>query len=532
MQFRYLEDGVKIVLLALVYIATARFGLSLGAVAGVATAVWAPTGISLAVLLIWGYRLWPGISVGALLSNLSVGVPFLAALGISLGNTLEAVLGVYLLTRFAKFHPSMERVKDILALLFFAATLSTLVSATIGTASAWLGGVIPSNHFVTAWWTWWVGNSMGDLIIAPVIFTWSVRYPLSSRRILEAIFLLLVLGFVSEIVFGGFFFFERIPYPLTFLVFPIFIWAALRFRPRLVSIAVFEVAAIAIWNTLHQSIPFARGDLTENLLVLQIFMGVLAMTSFVLAATVTQSRRAEEALSEKAVELERSNKELVQFAAVVSHDLQEPLLKIIAFGDRLKATSLSALGEKGADYLDRMQKAAYRMRQLIDDLLTLSRVTKTKKPLVPVSLETVLKKVLSEMEIRIKESKASVEVKPLPILMGDEMQLHQVFQNLISNALRYRKKDEAPQILIKSQDLNNGFTEIIVEDHGIGFDEEYRERIFEPFERLDPEIANEGTGMGLAICKKIAERHGGDITAKSRPGVGSTFIITLPLSEP
>ncbi|HEY9614124.1 ATP-binding protein [Allocoleopsis sp.] len=242
-------------------------------------------------------------------------------------------------------------------------------------------------------------------------------------------------------------------------------------------------------------------------------------------------------------ELARSNGELEKFAHVASHDLQEPLRKIISFGDRLQAKYGEVLTEQGCDYLERMQKAAERMQTLIHDLLTLSRITTKAQPFVPVNLAQIVQEVLSDLEVRIEQSNGQVEVGGLPILDADPLQMRQLMQNLISNALKFHPKVQSPKVRIESQCLKGEdlvllgnsakptLCQIRVEDNGIGFDEQYLERIFNPFQRLHGRHDYEGTGMGLAICRKIVERHNGSITAQSTLGQGSTFIVTLPLKQ-
>jgi PAS domain S-box-containing protein len=240
-------------------------------------------------------------------------------------------------------------------------------------------------------------------------------------------------------------------------------------------------------------------------------------------------------------ELARSNDELEKFAHIASHDLQEPLRKIQAFGDRLKTKYHETLTDQGRDYLERMQNAASRMQALIDDLLTLSRITTKAQPFVPVDLAQIVQDVLSDLEVRIEETNAQVDVGLLPTIAADPLQMHQLLQNLISNALKFSAKGELPQVKIYSQLLTSEekpalgnaamLCQIFVEDSGIGFDEKYLDRIFNIFQRLHGRSEYEGTGIGLAICRKIAERHGGTITAKSTPGNGATFIVTLPLKH-
>ncbi len=234
--------------------------------------------------------------------------------------------------------------------------------------------------------------------------------------------------------------------------------------------------------------------------------------------------------------LQRSNRELEQFASVASHDLQEPLRKIQAFGDRLMTRCAGELGEQGRDYLARMQSSATRMRSLIDALLSFSRVTTKAQPFASVDLNAIAKDVLSDLEDRIHRMGGRVDLGPLPTLEADGSQMRQLLQNLIGNGLKFARPDEPPIVQVASRELpaEEGAIprcEISVADNGIGFEEVYLDRIFELFQRLHGRQEYEGTGMGLAICRKIAERHGGTITAKSAPNEGASFIVTLPLRQ-
>jgi len=232
--------------------------------------------------------------------------------------------------------------------------------------------------------------------------------------------------------------------------------------------------------------------------------------------------------------LSRSNRELEDFAYVASHDLQEPLRKVTAFGDRLKAKYSEVLDETGRDYVERMQNAAGRMSVLINDLLTYSRVTTKTQPLAEVDLEKTTREVLEDLQVRIEELDATVDVGPLPCVRGDALQMRQLMQNLISNSLKFRKPDTPPVIRIYSRPADEDATdaaggdtavEVVVEDNGIGFDEKYADQIFGMFQRLHGRGEYEGTGIGLAVCRKIAERHGVVLKAKSTAGGGSQFAI-------
>ena len=260
------------------------------------------------------------------------------------------------------------------------------------------------------------------------------------------------------------------------------------------------------------------------------------IASFGLAYSAYQllkrQRRNAATLEQLNTELGRSNRELQDFASVASHDLQEPLRKIQAFGDRL-ATRQEQLDEDGRLYLSRMLDASRRMRTLIEDLLQFSRVTTKAQPFKRTSIKRVIAGVLSDLEVRIADSGATVTVKSLPVVQADELQMRQLFQNLISNALKFHTPDTPPVVTITGKsfrDVEVPYAEITVTDNGIGFDEKYRDRIFTIFQRLHGRDEYEGTGIGLAVVKKIVDRHSGTITAHSTPGEGATFIITLPLA--
>ena len=245
---------------------------------------------------------------------------------------------------------------------------------------------------------------------------------------------------------------------------------------------------------------------------------------------ISDRKQAEEKLKVFAGKLEHSNKELEQFAFIASHDLQEPLRKIQAFGDMLGKNWSDKLDKQGKDYLTRMQNAAKRMQGLIADLLKYSRVATRPEPLGDVDLREAVIEVVSDLEIKIQRLGADVEVLELPVVKAAKSQIYQLFQNLIANSLKFHRDGDRPHIKIYSRRTDNDYR-IFVEDNGIGFDEIYLDRIFAPFQRLHGRSVYEGTGMGLAICRKIVEQHGGVITAKSKPGEGSAFIITLPAKQ-
>jgi PAS domain S-box-containing protein len=250
----------------------------------------------------------------------------------------------------------------------------------------------------------------------------------------------------------------------------------------------------------------------------------------VIARDIRERKRAEHELHEAMRHLAESNRELEDFAYVASHDLQEPLRKIQAFGDLLKSKHADALPEQARDYIDRMQSAARRMQILINDLLSFSRVTTKAQPFVHVELREIAREVAHDLEIRTQESQGQIIIGELPGIDADPLQMRLLMQNLLANALKFQRPDVPPVVHIDGA-VENGMCRITVRDNGIGFEEKYAERIFTMFERLHGRAAYEGTGIGLAICRKIAHRHGGEITAMSTPGEGSTFVVMLPAAH-
>ena len=294
---RRLNEVGCILVLAAVYFGAAKFGLSLAFVNASATAIWPPTGIALAALLLWGYRLWPGILLGAFLANITTQGTLLTSLGIATGNTLEALLGVWLVNQLANGRHAFEQARDIFKFILLAALVSTALSATFGATSLSLGGFARWNNYVPIWTTWWLGDALSALIVTPLIVIWSTAPFLqwNRRRLLEAAAIFAGLLLVSLMAFGG-----QVNNPssqyVRLLLLPMALWAAYRFRHFGAINAVFVVSCLAIWGTLHGFGPFVFADPNESLMFLQSYLGVFTATNLILGALVSERAKTEQRL--------------------------------------------------------------------------------------------------------------------------------------------------------------------------------------------------------------------------------------------
>lgn len=282
--------AAELLALAALYVGAARIGLAIDAVAGFATLVWAPSGIALAALLLRGHRLWPGVLVGAFVANALTGAPVLVALGIATGNTLEALVGAYALRRIPGFRASLDRVIDALGLIVLAGVLSTVISATIGVASLHMGGIVSTAELGRAWRAWWVGDVIGDLLVAPAILVWAARPAVrpASRHLVETIALVLAVIVIGFLVFRT----RTDAFHQAYLIFPLLVWAALRYGPRGAASAALAVSIIAVWGTATGRGPFVQTALYDSLFALQAFMGVTAATFLVLGSSIAERRAA------------------------------------------------------------------------------------------------------------------------------------------------------------------------------------------------------------------------------------------------
>jgi signal transduction histidine kinase len=523
------RDLTALVLLAALYIAAGRFGLGLDAVSGFATLVWAPSGIALAFLLHFGLRLWPGVAAGALVVNLWAGAPPVAALAIAAGNTLEPVIAVLLMRRLC--FGGMLRVRDALMLFAVAAVFSTTISATIGTLSLTFTGVVPGDRFGITWLSWWLGDAIGDLIVAPLLITWMMSGPhrIARSRWLEAAALLVVLVITSFFVFGRRAPAEPVVFLQPYLLTPSLIWAAVRFRQRGAATAVFIASIIAVWGTINSTGPFVSGVLSERLSALQALMAMMAITFLVLGAVAAERAQAEQELTQAKDAAEAASNAKSRFLAVVSHELRTPLSGITGYAALLLEEVSGELNKLQAGYIDRIRTAAWHLTSIIDGILTFSRAEAGRDE---VRLETVdaggltrETAALLTPQVIQKSLTMHVDVPAEALLVRTDVgKLRQIMLNLIGNAVKFSDRGT---ISVTVRPAGERF-HIIVSDQGPGIPLHRQQEIFEPFTQLSNSNGRGGTGLGLSASRMLAELLGGSISVRSEEGQGCTFRVDLP----
>ncbi len=503
-------------ILSTVYVVVAKLGLTLDAVGGFATLVWAPSGLSLAAVLLFGYPIAPGVFCGALVVNLWMGAPVGAAFGIAVGNTLEAILGAYAVRRLGGFQRAFDSLRHVLALLVPAAIASTLVSALVGVTSLATAGIVSVDQFLRTWRTWWVGDMLGVIVLAPLLLSWaSVRgIKVTVLRLVEAIALSGLL-----LVFGVAVFFQTLwadAYPSTYLLFPVFIWAALRFGFRGATMATAIALGIAIWGTARGLGPFARpGEtLTGRLLALQTFMGCAALTPLVAAGALSDRNRAIQARE--------------QLVATVSHDLKNPLGAIRMSADALSRTLPEVRVNRVERHVQLVVRSVDRMTRFIGALLDASAIDAGRMAMDvhPEGVWALVMDAVDTMRPMTAAKKQSLQVEGNERLqvMCDRTRVLQVLANLIGNAIKFT--GEGGRIAVKVEQVRDA-VHFSVEDTGKGIDPGQLRHVFERYWHAD-RAAGGGTGLGLDIAKGIVEAHGGKVWAHSQVGVGSQFHFTLP----
>lgn len=525
--------GIKVFLSVVfvnAYFLAAKISLPWASLHGSVSPVWVPTGIAIATVFLLGFEFSWSILVGAFLANYFLTpVGFGVSFGIAAGNALEAYVAAKLLHRFAPDISRFNQVSSVFRFLLIACAIAPAVSASIGVLSLSLGDSNTTDP-AKLWFTWWVGDGVGALLIAPFIFILSEfdRRCLSFRNILEAGFLIsatvltahalysVPMAGIPTLSYGSF----------RYLAMPISILAAVRFREFLSPTLLLVFAAFAVWGTSRGLGPFAGSNANDSLLSLQLSLFVRATTFYIFSALFSERARTLSALQKASFKLESANRELNNFATTASHDLRSPLKTITSFLVLIDEKVEKQNDSEMREFIQHALKASKRLQAVIEDLLRMARLGTEPEKDSNVDLNEVLRDVTSNLYSQLEKTGGEIKVAPLPVVYANRSRLLLLFQNLIDNSIKF-KRESNPVIQIGAEKKPGGWL-VKVTDNGIGIPDKAKDRIFQAFVRLNSREKFEGSGLGLATCKKIIDIIGGRMWFESKEGTGTTFFILFP----
>jgi signal transduction histidine kinase len=514
--------------LLLIYFAAGKFGLSFfGIIHPNASAVWLPTGVAIAALLLFGFRLAPSVFVGAFLVNVTTAGSIPSSLGVAVGNTLEGVVAVALINRLAGGWRAFGSASGIWKFAGLSA-LSTTISATLGVASLTLGGFAATEDEAEIWFTWWLGDWAGAVLVAPLIVLWWTdrSWGWSRQQVREAVSLLLAIGAVGALTF-----FQPVlaRYPLPFLCLAPLVWGALRFGPREIATAVALLAIVATAATATARGPFSLPTPNESLLVLQAFLVLIALTALPMAALTVERRVLLERERAAHAEADGALRTKDEFLAILSHELRNPLAAIST------AAAVLDTGQPARDDVARLVASIRRQSQhlarLIDDLLDIGRITANRLSLrtEPVDLGCAVRSAVEALaDARgLSAGRIALELEAVWI-DADPVRVTQIVENLVGNALKHTPTGKAIRVAVRAVDA---VAELRVVDEGLGIPPELLPSVFEPFTQGEQGLdrSRGGLGLGLTLVRRLTELHGGTIEVHSR-GIdrGSEFVVRFP----
>lgn len=537
---RSISYAGDLVAIGAIYFALAKGGLALASIHPSATPIWPPTGVALAAVLLRGYRIWPAIFTAAMVANATTAGSVATSMGIATGNSLEAVVGAYIINRWSGGCNTFSTPNSVAKFALICVVIATPISASIGLTSLAIVGYIEPKNFADAWITWWLGDATGALVITPVIVLWAAghHYAFSRNEFLETVGVLATAAAVGLIAFSPLI--EQTPGrdPLGFLAILPMLWAALRRGPRDTATVALVLAGTTIWGTLMGGGPFTSGDLNSSFLLVLMFLISITVPSLLLSADVEVRKKAEESLRRAQIELERKVAERTQelelanaaksrFLAMASHDLRQPLHALGLFVAQLR-TPLNS--EERTKTIERVDAARKEMDEMFNSLLDISRLDAgmltpkiTEFPIAHLlqKLETTFNQATREKSLQLRVRRSNAWVR------SDAMLLERILLNLVSNAVRYTLRGG----IIVGCRRRGEKLRIEVWDTGPGIPEDQKQNIFGEFLQVPAQERNRGLGLGLAIVDRLRLLLDHQIDLASRVGRGSRFAIELPMVD-
>lgn len=535
-----------IALVAIVYFVGARFGLAVSAINKFAALVWLPSGIALASMLIFGRWIWPAIFIGAFAINFLTGAPAFVAVGVAIGNTFESYFGAYLCRYRLEFSNSLEKIEDVRRLVLVAMTC-TMLSATIGVLSLWLGGVLQVSQLSTSWMQWWAGDALGTLALAPLLLVLSARVSIprlsfNAAGWFEKIAFVVTLVGVSWLVLSS----SPVLIPLTggkslYLLVPVLLWGAMRFGQRGSVVSSLVICLFAAWNTSHAIGPFVGSDLVANVFHMIIFSIAMLVMSLFVGAIVSTREIEQLRLKQNEIELiaakaaaESANLAKSEFLANMSHELRTPLTAVVGSSALVARENVSLADRE--HYLSVINRNSEAITRLISEFLDLSKVEAGKLELnlretaVDDLIEDIKTTVASSATEKQIELRFAVDPDVPEIVVTDAFRLRQVLINIIGNAIKFTAQGSVTVRVQMLSDVEKPLLQFLVIDTGIGISKTNGEKLFIPFSQVDSSFRRQhgGAGLGLVLSRRLARLLGGDLKLlDSVIGQGSTFRITI-----
>jgi len=531
-QARSVHRAAQVALLAAVYFAAAKVSLLVAIPPGYATAIWPPSGIALAALLLWGNRLWVGVWIGSFAANLTIEGAVLASAVIATGSTLQTVVVAALIRRELGVPRRFTQVREVLSFVGIAAA-GAIIAPTVALLPLAILFPLPASELASNWWTWWQGDACGMLIFAPLVLSWSAPGIVwRPRKVFEAVVFALLLLAAGEVVFTA------------------------GFGAREVTTTSAVICAMALWYTLRADIgPFSNLPQNEALLLLLVFVSTVVVTGLMLSAVLAQLEASRDELemrvhertkllAESKAELvrakeeaERASESKSQFLANMSHELRTPLNSLLILARLLADNMQGNLNPKQVRFAQTIYESGTDLLNLINDILDLAKIESgaiTALHIAPARFEDLradLERTFRQMA-QEKGLEFSIDIAPgLPLtIRTDATRLKQVLKNLLANAFKFTRQGTV-RLRIAPQAV--GSVRFSVTDTGIGISPDKQQLIFEAFQQADGTTSRQygGTGLGLSISRELTRLLGGELQVASEPGKGSTFTLILPLSD-
>jgi signal transduction histidine kinase len=558
------SNDVRIILVAVLYFISAYFGLLLAFHDPITSPVWPPVGIGFALVLFLGTRTWPGITIGSLiaymlvfwLNGITINIGTIQAfIVIAIGNTVEILVGQYLLKTFIKDEDPFKNTQNTFVFLIIALTMC-LIGSSLGTYSLFLNGLITRQDFISQWFFWWIPNVTSVLLFTPFILSWKrkFRVRMTRNRIIESLIFLFCLV-VFTIVISHEELAPTIEKSYPFLIIPFLLWLSFRFNLQTILSAILITALFSIFITINGYGPFVLDTNENSILILQIFISVISITSIILSSTVYERheaqlvikkfsetleakikertkalndeiqfrKNAEEKLKVTNRQLRKANVELDNFVYKVSHDLRAPIASVLGLVNLARQENKF---DTLKQYFDMVGKSAFQQDLFIKDILDISRNSRLIVDKKRIEWQKLIDDTFEQLKYSVKDKAINkkISIAGRSSFYSDQRRIKVIFNNLISNAIRYSNgRDPVIEIDIK---INKEHADIIISDNGEGIEKKHQKKVFEMFYRATD--INAGSGLGLYIVKESVEKLNGEIDMVSDVGKGTKFLISLP----